>query len=82
MNWITNLKRPVKKVTQTHDIPDDLWDKCAGCGSLLFHAEVEKNNFICPNCGYHFRLAPLKRLEMMFDGGQFTLIQLPSITVH
>ena len=79
MNWITNLKRPVKKVTQTHDIPDDLWDKCAGCGSLLFHAEVEKNNFICPNCGYHFRLAPLKRLEMMFDGGQFTLIQLPKV---
>lgn len=79
MNWITNLKRPVKKVTQTHDIPDDLWDKCAGCGSLLFHTEVEKNNFICPNCGYHFRLMPLKRLEMMFDGGQFTLIQLPKV---
>lgn len=79
MNWITNLKRPIKKVTQTHDIPDDLWDKCTGCGSMLFHAEVEKNNFICPNCGYHFRLVPLKRLEMMFDGGQFTLIQLPKV---
>ena len=49
MNWIKSLKRPVKKVTQTHDIPDDLWDKCAGCGSLLFHTEVEKNlNEILP----------------------------------
>lgn len=79
MSWITNLKRPVKKVTQTYDIPDDLWDKCGGCGALLFHTEVEKNKFICPNCGYHFRLAPLTRLEMMFDGGKFTLIQLPKV---
>lgn len=79
MSWITNLKRPIQKVMKNRDIPEDLWDKCAGCGSLLFHAEVEKNNFVCPNCKYHFRLTPLKRLEMMFDGGQFTLIQLPKV---
>lgn len=80
MNWITSLTRPtVKKLAVQKDIPDYFWDKCKGCGEMLFHSEITKENFVCPHCGYHFALPSLKRLEMLFDDGQYTLIQLPEV---
>ncbi len=80
MNWLSRLTRPtVKKVAQQHDIPDNYWDRCPGCGTMLFHAEIEKANFVCPHCDHHFRLPSLKRLEMLFDNHDYTLIQLPKV---
>ena len=80
MNWITSLTRPtVKKLAVQKDIPDYFWDKCKGCGEMLFHSEITKENFVCPHCGYHFALPSLKRLEMLFDDGKYTLIQLPTV---
>ena len=78
MNWITNRNRPtVKKVNIVKDIPDNFWDKCPGCGSMLYHSEILKNNLVCPSCQYHFRLPPLERLKMLFDDAKFSLIKLP-----
>lgn len=80
MNWLTRLTRPtVKKVNIQKDIPDHYWDRCSGCGSMLFHSEITQSNFVCPYCSYHFRLPALKRLELLFDEGKYTLIQLPKV---
>lgn len=80
MNWITSLTRPtVKRVQIQKDIPDNYWDRCPGCGVMLFHSEITKNNYVCPHCKHHFRLPPLKRFEMLFDEGRYTLIQLPKV---
>lgn len=80
MNWINNRNRPtVKKVNIVKDIPDNYWDKCPGCGRLLYHSEIQNNALVCPSCHYHFRLPPLKRLEMIFDNAKFTQIKLPQI---
>lgn len=80
MNWLSRLTRPtVKKAATQKDIPSNYWDRCPDCGAMLFHAEVEKASFICPYCDHHFRLPVLKRLEMLFDRGEYTLIQLPKV---
>lgn len=80
MNWFTRLTRPtVKTVARQKDIPDNYWDRCPSCGKMLFHAEVEKADYICPHCDHHFRLPPLKRLDMLFDHQEYTLIQLPKV---
>jgi len=80
MNWITNLTRPTVKKTHIHtDVPDDFWDRCPACGTILFHEEISKADFVCPRCGYHFRLPPLRRLEMLFDNGKYTLSRLPKV---
>ena len=80
MNWITKLTRnTVKKVNLNKDIPDNFWDKCPSCGALLFHSEIEKNHYVCGQCNYHFKLPVLDRLNMIFDEGQYTLIQLPNV---
>ena len=80
MNWITNLTRPTVKKTHIHtDVPDDFWDRCPACGTILFHEEITKSDYVCPRCGYHFRLPPLRRLEMLFDDGKYTLVKLPKV---
>ena len=80
MNWLSRLTRPtVKKAATQKEIPNNYWARCPDCGAMLFHAEIEKKDFVCPYCDHHFRLPVLKRLEMLFDRGEYTLIQLPKV---
>lgn len=78
MSWITNLKRPtVKKIGISKDIPDNFWDRCPHCSSMLFHSEIAQSQFVCPHCHYHFPLPAKERFKSLFDEGKYTLIQLP-----
>ena len=80
MNWITGHKRSTVKKTNIHtDVPDDFWNRCPACDSILFHEEIEKANYVCPRCGYHFKLPTVCRFKMLFDDGKYTLIQLPKV---
>ena len=80
MNWLTNYVRPkISKLVPQKEIPDNLWTGCPHCEKMIFHKELEENNQICPNCGYHFKLPVFKRLEMLFDGEHYSLIQLPEV---
>lgn len=80
MNWLTSYVRPkLQGLVGAKEIPDNLWEKCPSCGSMIYHRELEQNYRICNQCGHHMRLDPVKRLEMMFDDGQFTLIELPEV---
>ena len=80
MNWITNRNRPtVKKANITKDIPDNFWDKCPGCGNMLYHSEVQNNHMVCPSCQYHFKLAPQERLKMLFDNERFNIVKIATM---
>lgn len=80
MNWITSLTRPTVKKTHIHtDVPDDFWDRCPSCGAMLFYEEIAKSDYVCPRCGYHFRMPLVRRLESLFDDQAYTLIQLPKV---
>src|SRR5690348_12465198 len=48
---------------------------------MLFHRELEANLFVCHNCNHHMRLDAKRRLDMLFDGGEYTRIELPKIVV-
>jgi acetyl-CoA carboxylase carboxyl transferase subunit beta len=78
MNWLTNFVRPkIRALVRKADVPDKLWDKCENCEKMIFHRDLEANARVCPHCGYHFRLAAKRRLELLFDDGVYTLIELP-----
>ena len=80
MNWLTNYVRPkISKLVPQKEIPDHLWTGCPHCEKMIFHKELDENNQICPNCGYHFKLPVFRRLEMLFDGEPYSLIQLPEV---
>lgn len=80
MNWLTSYVRPkLQSLVGAKEIPDNLWEKCPSCGAMIYHRELEQNFRICPQCSHHMRLEPEKRLEMMYDDGVYTLIELPEV---
>ena len=78
MNWLTNFVRPkIRALVSKRDLPDNLWQKCPNCEAMIFHRELEENLHVCQQCNFHMRLDPIRRLGMLFDGGQFQTIELP-----
>ncbi len=48
-------------------IPEGLWSKCSSCSAILYSAELEKNQEVCPRCSHHMRIPARKRLEYFLD---------------
>jgi acetyl-CoA carboxylase carboxyl transferase subunit beta len=51
--------------------PPDLWTKCPSCSEMLFNKQLDKADRVCPNCGHHFRLSAMARLESLLDRDSF-----------
>lgn len=82
MNWLTNFVRPkLKGLVQKKEVPDNLWEKCPSCGQMIFHRELDANMRVCQHCGHHMRLNAAKRLEMLFDEGEYQAIELPEAVI-
>ncbi len=78
MNWIANYVRPkINSLFSKRDVPENLWTKCAECGTMLFHRELSQNANVCPNCDHHMNISPKDRLSLLFDNGQFVSIEVP-----
>ena len=44
MNWITNYVRPrINSIFSRRETPENLWQKCDECGTMLFHRELSGN---------------------------------------
>jgi len=82
MSWITNFVRPkIKALMTKQDLPDNLWQKCPGCQTMLHHQELTKNLNVCHHCQYHLRMDVIDRIEMLFDPGHHQIIELPKSTI-
>ncbi|MBA3536132.1 MAG: acetyl-CoA carboxylase carboxyltransferase subunit beta [Tatlockia sp.] len=69
MSWLKKLL-PSKIRTETSQkkgVPEGLWVKCLGCGSVLYGSELIKNLSVCPNCNHHHRLTARERLAQFLD---------------
>ncbi|HSE76716.1 MAG TPA: acetyl-CoA carboxylase, carboxyltransferase subunit beta [Alphaproteobacteria bacterium] len=78
MNWLTNFVRPkIRALVRKADVPENLWDKCPQCAKMIFHRDLEANLRVCPHCGHHMRLSARRRLETLYDDGEYTRIELP-----
>ncbi len=49
------------------NVPEGLWAKCQGCNSVLYRAELERNQDVCPKCAHHMRIGARRRLESFLD---------------
>lgn len=79
MNWLTDIVRPKIQKTTPKEIADNLWVKCPSCNQMLFSKELKKSMYVCTSCGHHLRLYIDKRLKMLFDDGEYTLLELPAL---
>ncbi|MGO4906831.1 acetyl-CoA carboxylase, carboxyltransferase subunit beta [Pseudorhodobacter sp. W20_MBD10_FR17] len=78
MNWITNYVRPtINSLFSRREVPENLWTKCAECGTMLFHRELRDNLNVCTSCDHHMAITPRERFTALFDGGIFVEVKVP-----
>lgn len=70
MAWFRKDKQPLKSQDR-RDLPADVFDKCQGCGEILYTEKLAQNLQVCPSCGHHFRLVPERYVEILLDEGSF-----------
>ena len=70
MAWFRKDKKPLK-AQDRRDLPADVFDKCQGCGEILYAEKLAQNLQVCPSCGHHFRLTPERYVEILLDEGSF-----------
>ncbi len=49
-------------------IPEGLWVKCPACDAVLYGADLDQNQNVCPKCDHHLRITARKRLDALLDG--------------
>ena len=78
MSWLTNYVRPkIRALVNKEDVPENLWHQCKSCEQMIFHRELEANLRVCTSCGHHMRLPCVRRMEAIFDDGQYEAVDLP-----
>jgi acetyl-CoA carboxylase carboxyl transferase subunit beta len=82
MNWISNVVRPkIRSLLQRKDVPENLWIKCPETGQLVFHKDVESNQWVIPNSNYHMRMNAAARLKATFDGETWLDVAVPDVSI-
>jgi len=69
MSWLEKLmpSRIRTDGTPKRTVPEGLWSKCDSCAAILYRAELEKNQDVCPKCNHHMRIPARRRLETFLD---------------
>lgn len=62
---------PSQEKAPTPNIPDGMWVKCNSCEQIIYKKDIEENNRLCPNCGFHFRMSAKERIKLIVDEGTF-----------
>ncbi len=68
-NWLERILPNVGESTAERraSVPEGLWRKCPKCESVLYQAEVERNQHVCPKCQHHLRIGARQRIELTLD---------------
>lgn len=53
---------------------ENLWTRCNSCQRILYKQDILDNLSVCPECNFHFRISAEERLTILFDNGEYELI--------
>jgi acetyl-CoA carboxylase carboxyl transferase subunit beta len=81
MNWITNYVRPKinSMLGRRADMPENLWIKDPETGEMVFHKDLEQNQFVIPSSGHHMKISAKERLKFFFDDGKYETLENPKV---
>jgi len=80
VNWINNVVRPkIRSFLEKRETPDNLWIQCPVTGEMVFHRDLEANQYVIPGSGHHMRMPAEARLKSVFDGGEYVAIETPEV---
>ncbi len=81
MNWFQRKKEGLSSETSDKKDLPNVWRKCDKCGEVLYKKDIEKNFFMCPKCGYHFRVFAKTYIQLITDEGSFTPTESNMVSV-
>ena len=70
MAWWNRDKKPLK-AQDRRDVPTDVFEKCKGCGEILYRERLAQNLNVCPSCGYHLQISAEAYLSILLDSDTF-----------
>jgi acetyl-CoA carboxylase carboxyl transferase subunit beta len=70
MAWFRKDKKPLTS-RDRRDVPQDVFDKCPGCGEILYRERLAQNLNVCPTCGHHLRITAEAYLGILLDDETF-----------
>jgi acetyl-CoA carboxylase carboxyl transferase subunit beta len=70
MAWFRKDKKPLT-AQDRRDVPTDVFDKCPGCGEIMYRERLAQNLNVCPACGHHMRISAEAYLSVLLDRGTF-----------
>lgn len=70
MAWFRKDKKPLT-AQDRRDVPTDVFDKCPGCGEIMYRERLAQNLNVCPACGHHMRISAEAYLSILLDRGTF-----------
>ena len=70
MAWFRKEKKPLK-ASDRRDVPADVFDKCEGCGEIVYRERLAQNLNVCPHCGFHSRISAEAYVRILTDEGTF-----------
>ena len=71
MAWFRKDKKPLK-AEDRREVSTDVFDKCQGCGDILYRERLANNLNVCPHCGYHLRIGARTYVRILLDEDSFT----------
>lgn len=71
MNLLDLFSRNSSKKQATKSEAPVHWIKCNSCQSLMYYKEIEKQNYVCPKCGFHLRINAKERINLLADKDSF-----------
>jgi acetyl-CoA carboxylase carboxyl transferase subunit beta len=78
MSWLSRVRNGIPFLPKRQSA-ENLWHKCAKCGTMVFVKEWEENYSVCPRCNFHDRIGATHRFEQLFDAAQFELLAAPEV---
>jgi acetyl-CoA carboxylase carboxyl transferase subunit beta len=82
MNWITNYVRPkINSMLGRREVPENLWVKDPESGEMVFHKDLESNQWVIPSSGHHMKIPAKERLRFFFDDGQYETLESVKVPV-
>ncbi len=71
MPWFRRSKEKISPDSQKKELPDGLWEKCPGCGEIIYTRQLEADLWTCLKCEHHFRIGSEEYIRILLDEGSF-----------
>lgn len=54
------------------DMPENLYKSCPQCKESVLYEDLMKQQYVCPNCGHHFKITARERVRQLCDPKSFS----------